>query len=113
MRMIFGMVSLLIVLAIVGTVGKKQLEALGLVREATTRSVGQGAETQAVTNAVMGRAAGGMAATVAVPGGMLGAEAAVVDTTIAGQSRSVQSNVLNQTNAAIQKGVERNAAAQP
>jgi predicted lipid-binding transport protein (Tim44 family) len=113
MRMIFGVLSLLIVLAIIGTVGKKQFEAMGLVREATTRSAGQGAEAQAVTNAVMGRAATSGAATVAVPGGMPGAEAAVVDTTIAGQSRTVQQNVLNQTNAAIQKGVDRNANAQP
>jgi hypothetical protein len=113
MRIIFGFMALLIVLAIVGTLGKTQLSALGLTNSATTRAVHQGSEAQAVTNAVMGRSATGTAATVAVPGGMAGAEAAVVDTTIAGQSRSVQNNVLNQTNAAIQKGVDRNANAQP
>jgi hypothetical protein len=112
MRMIFGLMSLLIVLAIIGTVGRKQLEALGLVREATTRSAGQGAETQAVTQAVMGRA-GGTAATAAVPGGMPGAEAAAVDGTIAGQARAVQNNVRDAANAALKKGAERSDAAQP
>jgi hypothetical protein len=116
MRMIFGVLSLLIVLAIVGTVGKKQLEAFGLVRDATTRSVGQGAETKAVTDQVLGRArmgGTGGAATVAVPGGMPGAEAAVVDTTVGGQARSIQNNVRDATNAALQKGVERSNASQP
>jgi hypothetical protein len=113
MRLIFGVLSLLIVLAIIGTVGKKQLEAAGLVRDATTRSVGQGAETKAVTDAVMGHARVGGAATVAVPGGMPGAEAAVVDTTVAGQARSIQNNVRDATNAALQKGADRNNAVQP
>jgi hypothetical protein len=113
MRIIFGFVGLLIVLAIISHLSKTQLSVLGLTGTATTRAASQGSEAQAVTNSVMGRAATGGAATVAVPGGMPGAEAAVVDTTIAGQSRSVQNNVLNQTNAAIQKGVDRNANAQP
>ena len=39
MRLIFGVLSLLVVLAIVGTLGKKQFEALGLSGQAATRAV--------------------------------------------------------------------------
>ena len=38
MRMIFGVMSLLIVLAIVGTLGKKQLQALGQMGTTSTRT---------------------------------------------------------------------------
>ena len=76
LKAIFGLMGLLIVLAIIGTLGKTQLQALGLTRDATTRVKGQGAEAQAVTNAVMGRAA-----TVAVPGGVPGAAPAPVEGT--------------------------------
>jgi hypothetical protein len=113
MKIIFGFMSLVIVLAIIGHLSKTQLSVLGLTDSAKTRAVHQGSEAQAVTNAVMGRATVGGAATIAVPGGMPGAEAAVVDTTIAGQSRSVQQNVLQQTNKAIEQGIQRNANAQP
>jgi hypothetical protein len=109
MRMIFGVLSLLIVLAIVGTVGKKQLEALGLTGRTATRAAQQGAETQAVTNAVMGRAHDG-AATVAVPGGMAGATPAVVEGTVPMQAQAIQNNVRDAANAALQKGAERSAS---
>ncbi len=66
MRMIFGVMSLLIVLAIVGTVGKKQLQALGQIGTTTTRVLTDPAG-KAVGDAVMGRSHDG-AATVAVPG---------------------------------------------
>ena len=113
-RMIFGVLSLLIVLAIVGTVGKKQLEALGQIGTMTTR-MPTSPEGKAVTDAVMGRARDG-AATVAVPGGvggMAGATPAVVEGTVPMQAQAIQKNVLNATNAALQKGADRNNAAQP
>ena len=44
LKAIFGLMGLLIVLAIIGTLGKTQLQALGLTRDATTRVKGQGAE---------------------------------------------------------------------
>jgi hypothetical protein len=115
MRLIFGVLSLLVVLAIVGTVGKKQLDALGLFKSATTRAAGQGAEVQEMTRAVMGRAApGGDAPTIAVPGGMPGATAApVIDTTIGYQAQSIQNNVRDATNAALKKGADATQAAQP
>ena len=114
MRMIFGVLSLLIVLAIVGTLGKKQLQALGQIGTTTTRAPAD-AEGKAVTNAVLGRARDG-AATVAVPGdmgGMAGAAPAVVEGTVPMQAQSIQNNVRDATNAALQKGVERSNAAQP
>ena len=114
MRMIFGVLSLLIVLAIVGTLGKKQLQALGQIGTTSTRAPTD-AEGKAVTDAVMGRARDG-AATVAVPrdmGGMAGAAPAVVEGTVPMQAQSIQNNVRDATNAALQKGVERSNAAQP
>ena len=114
MRMLFGVMSLLIVLAIVGTLGKKQLQALGQIGTTTTRAPTD-AEGKAVTDAVMGRARDG-AATVAVPGdmgGMAGAAPAVVEGTVPMQAQSIQNNVRDATNAALQKGVERSNAAQP
>ena len=114
MRMIFGVMSLLIVLAIVGTLGKKQLQALGQIGTTATRSPTD-AEGKAVTDAVMGRARNG-AATVAVPGamgGMADAAPAVVEGTVAVQAQTIQNNVRNAANAAVQQGVERNNQSQP
>ncbi len=102
LKAIFGLMGLLIVLAIIGTLGKSQLQALGLTRDATTRAKGQGAEAQAVTNAVMGRGA-----TVAVPGGVPGATPAPVDGTLPAQSKAIQSNVRDAAAAALQQGANR------
>jgi hypothetical protein len=107
MRLIFGVMSLLVVLAIVGTLGKKQLEALGLAGQTGTRAAAQGADVKAVSEAVMGRARDGGANT-APPG----AVAAPADGSVAAQSRSIQSNVRDAVNAAVQQGANR-AAQQP
>jgi hypothetical protein len=112
MRLIFGVLSLLIVLAIIGTVGKKQFQALGLDRSATTRSSGQGAETKAVTDAVLGRARGD-GATAAVPGGVPGATAAPVDGSLPAQSRAIQNNVRDAAANALQQGADRAANTNP
>jgi hypothetical protein len=114
MRMIFGVMSLLIALAIVGTVGKRQLQALGQIGTTTTRTPAD-AEGKAVTDAVMGRARNG-AATVAVPGamgGMADAAPAIVEGTVAAQAQAIQNNMRNATNAALQQGVDRNNRSQP
>lgn len=113
MRMIFGVMSLLIVLAIVGTLGKKQLQALGQIGSGTRAPSDPAAK--AVTDAVMGRARDG-AATVAVPGamgGMADAAPAIVEGSVPMQAQAIQNNVRNATNAALQKGVERSNGAQP
>jgi hypothetical protein len=112
MRMIFGVMALLIVLAAIGMLSKTQLSALGLAGSATSRAQNQGAEAQQVTNAVMGRARDG-AATVAVPGGVPGATPAVVEATVPMQAQSIQNNVRDATNAALQKGADRSNAVLP
>jgi hypothetical protein len=106
MRLIFGVMSLLIVLAIVGTLGKKQFEALGLVGQTTSRAAAQGAETKAVSDAVLGRARDG-GATIAVPGGVPGAVAAPIEGTLPAQSKAIQNNIRDATNAALQQGATR------
>ena len=114
MRIVFGLMSLLIVLAVVGTLGKKQLQALGQIGTTATRAPTD-AEGKAVTDAVMGRARDG-AATVAVPGGMggmAGATPAMVEGTVPMQAQAIQNNMRDATNAALQKGVDRNDRVQP
>jgi hypothetical protein len=88
MRLIFGALSLLIVLAIIGTVGKKQFEALG----AGVR---------------------GERATVAVPGGVSGAAPAPADGNLPAQSRAIQNNVRDAAANALQQGADRPAASNP
>jgi hypothetical protein len=112
--MIFGVMSLLIVLAIVGTLGKKQLQALGQIGTTSAR-VPTDPDGKAVTDAVLGRARDG-AATVSVPdgmGAMAGATPGIAEGTVPAQAQGIQNNVRNATNAALQKGVDRNGGAQP
>ena len=113
MRVIFGVVSLLIVLAIVFNLQKRQLQALGVAGDTAARADAQRSpETKAVTDAVMGRARDG-GATIAVPGGMPGAMAAPVEGTVPYQAQTIQNNVRSATQSALQKGADRNSAAQP
>ena len=114
MRIIFGLMTLLLALAIVGSLAKNQLQALGQIGTTSTRAPTD-AEGKAVTDAVMGRTRDG-AATVAVPGGMggmAGAAPAMVEGTVPMQAQAIQSNVRDAANAALQKGVERSNTAQP
>ena len=83
MRIIFGLMTLLLALAIVGSLAKNQLQALGQIGSTSTRAPTD-AEGKAVTDAVMGRTREG-AATAAVPGGMggmAGATPAMVEGTV-------------------------------
>ncbi|HET9822687.1 MAG TPA: hypothetical protein VFQ16_12760 [Burkholderiaceae bacterium] len=112
MRLIFGVLSLLIVVAIIGSVAKKQLDATGVIGRTTTRAAAQGSDAQAVTDAVMGRAREGGAAAVAVPGGMPAAAPAAVEGTVPMQAQAIQNNVRDATNAALQQGAAQRAAAQ-
>lgn len=88
MRLIFGAVSLLIVLAIIGTIGKKQFEALG--------------------SGVRGERA-----TVGVPGGVPGASPSPADGNLPAQSRAIQNNVRDAAANALQQGADRAAASNP
>jgi hypothetical protein len=86
MRLIFGVMAVLIVLAVVGTLGKTQLEALGLTGQ---------------------RAAD--AAKSAAPVNSPGAVAAPVQGNIVQQSQSMQKNVRDAAAAALQQGADRSA----
>jgi hypothetical protein len=86
MRLILGIVVLLIVLAVIGTLGKSQLQALGLT--------GQRAADVANT---------------AAPANSPGAVAAPVQGNVVVQSQSVQKNVRDAAAAALQQGADRSA----
>jgi hypothetical protein len=88
MRLIFGVMSLLVVLVIIGTLGKKQFEALGLSGQNAARA----AATQGIT----------------VPG----ATRAPVEGTVPQQAKAIQNNVRDAAAAALQQGADR-AAQQP
>jgi len=103
MRMFFGLVSLLVALAIVGSVAKKQLQALSGTSISRLNS--------AASDAQIGTRDG---ATIAIPGGMPGATAA--DTsglTVPQQSLNIQQQFKDATNRALQQGADRSAKEQP
>jgi hypothetical protein len=109
MRMIFGVLSLLVALAIVGSLAKKQLQAF-TSGGVTTR---MGAAASA---AQLGSGAGGDrdGATLAIPGGMPGAVAA--DTsglTVPQQAQNIQQQFKDNTTRALQQGADRNARSAP
>ena len=81
MRVVFGVMSLLVVLAIVGTLGKKQFEALGLSGQTATR-------------------AAGLPGATGVP---------VEGTTMPAQAKTIQNNVRDAAAAAMQQGADRAA----
>jgi hypothetical protein len=104
MRIVFGLLGLLIVLAIVGTVGKKQFEAIG------------GVSTRVRTLVPQAEPPGGTrdSSIVSVPGGMPGATPApVVDATVPMQARQIQDNFRDATNRALQQGAQRAARSDP
>ena len=109
MRMIFGVLSLLVVLAIMGTVAKKQLQALSTSGVSTRISqMASGPQGGAVTG---GDRDG---ATFAIPGGMPGGVAA--DTsglTVPQQAQNIQQQFKQSTERALQQGVDRNARSSP
>jgi apolipoprotein N-acyltransferase len=86
MRLIFGVLVLLIVVAVIGTLGKTQLQAFGL----TGQRAADAAKTAAPVNSP-------------------GAVAALVDGNIVQQSQSMQNNVRDAAAAALQQGAERSA----
>ena len=109
MRLIFGVLSLLVVLAIVGTVGKKQLQALNSGTVATRAST---AASQAGIELPPPGSRDG--ATIGIPGGMPGATAADTSSlTVPQQAANMQQQVRNDTVRALQQGADRNARATP
>jgi hypothetical protein len=108
MRLIFGVLSLLIVVAIIGTLAKKQLQAL--TPTANTRLT-NAASQAGVAYPLPGTRDG---ATLAIPGGMAGAEMADPNAiNVPQQARNIQQQFKSATESALQQGIDRNARAQP
>jgi len=110
MRAIFGVLSLLIVLAIVGSLAKKNLQAFG------GGSGGVVARQAAAASQAAALAAdpSGDGRIVAVPGGMPGALAADVSgLTVPQQSKALQDKIRDDTARAVQQGAERTQRADP
>lgn len=108
MRMIFGVLSLLVALAIVASVAKKQLQALSTTGVSTRIS-------QMASAPDDGGAKGDRdGATLAIPGGMPGGVAA--DTsglTVPQQAQNIEQQFKQSTERALQQGVDRNARSMP
>ena len=100
MRMIFGVLMLVVVLAIVGKLGKTQLESLGSVStrvRTLTPPEGQDANDAGSRDSSI----------VAVPGGMPGAAPAGPEGTVGYQAKQIQNDFVNSTNRALQSGPDR------
>jgi hypothetical protein len=108
MRVIFGVMSLLVVLAIIGSVAKKQLQALAPT--ANTRLT-NAASQAGVAYPLPGTRDG---ATIAIPGGMPGAEQADPNAiNVPQQAQNIQQQFKAATQSALQQGADRNARSQP
>lgn len=111
MRLLFGLLGLVVVLAIVASVGKSQLKALSQMGATTTRIL-----PPAVEGTTPGAPPGAPrddGLTVAVPGGMPGAAPAQAEGTVPMQAQAIQNRVRDAANAALQQGMDRNARSQP
>ena len=109
MRLLFGVLSLLVVLAIVGSIGKKQLQALNSGTVTTRASTA--ASQAGVDLPPLGSRDG---ATLSIPGGMPGATAADTSTlTVPQQAQNIQQQFRDDTARALQQGANRNSRASP
>jgi hypothetical protein len=107
MRAVFGFLALLIVLAAIGSIAKKQLQANGgiVTRNATAAS-------QAAAMAADPGSRDGL--TRSIPGGMAGAVAAdPTDLTVPQQARNMQEQARVNTVHALEEGAKRNQRADP
>lgn len=102
MRVIFGVLSLIVVLAIVGSLAKKQLQAVGAVGSAARTAAA--ASQAGVDVGALGHSDG---RTVAVPGGLPGAMTGDVSgLTVPQQSKALQDKARDDTVRALQQGAE-------
>lgn len=109
LKAIFGFVGLLVALAIVSSLAKTQLGAIGQIGETTTRVHRSATSDSADTsvNSMAGRAVGG----ARLDG--FAATAGAEEPTVQQQVQGVQQSVRNRTADALQQGVQRNQRAQP
>ena len=111
LKAIFGVVGILLALAIVSSLAKNQLRALGQIGQTTTRVHAPASEDAAGTDGSVGSMAGR-----AVGGARLDGFAATAGAempTAQQQIQGVQQSVRDRTAAALQQGVQRNQRAQP
>ena len=109
MRLLFGLLSLLVVLAIIGSIGKKQLQALnsGTVTTRTSTAASQAGIELPPPGSRDG-------ATIGIPGGMPGATAADTSTlTVPQQAANMQQQIRNEATRALQQGADRSSRAAP
>jgi hypothetical protein len=112
-RVIFGLLGLVIVLAIVSSLAKTQLGALGQLGQATTRAVNASTGTADGGDSVgsmAGKAVGGARLDAFGATAGIGAEG---PNTAQAQIQGIQQSVRDRTNEALRKGVERSNRAQP
>jgi hypothetical protein len=108
LKAIFGFLGLLIALAVIASLMKTQLGALGQLGQSTTRvQSSTTTESTGSTNSMAGKAVGG--ARLDAFGATAGADMPSGQAAIQG----VQNNVRDRTVDALQKGVERSNKAQP
>ena len=107
MRAIFGVLSLLIVLAIVGSLAKKNLQSFAVGSGGVVaRQAAAASQAAALAADPPGPSHDGR--TVAVPGGMPGAMAADVSgLTVPQQSKALQDKVRDDTVRALQQGADQ------
>jgi hypothetical protein len=111
LKAIFGVVGLLIALAIVSSLAKTQLGALGQIGQTTTRVHGAAGSDSTTAEGSVGGTAGR-----AVGGARLDGFAATAGAeipTVQQQVQGVQQSVRDRTADALQQGMQRNQRAQP
>lgn len=107
MKAIFGFLVLVVVLAAVGSIAKKQMQAAGL--GTATRS----AQAASVARAAAADPGSRDAATFGIPGGVPGATAADPNAmTVPQISRSMQEQARDRTSEALAQGMKRNDGAE-
>jgi hypothetical protein len=114
MKAIFGFLSILIALAIVASIAKKQLQAVGAAgsESSIVRRSNEAARQAAAVAADPGGDRDG--ATLPIPGGMPGAVAADPNgDTVPVQARNIENKVRDDAVRAMQQGMKRNERAQP
>jgi hypothetical protein len=108
LRAIFGVLGLLIVLAIVGSLAKNQLAAIGQIGKTTTRVQSPTpVESSSNVGSMAGRAVGG--ARLDGFGATAGAEMPSAQAQIQGVQQSIRERTVD----ALQQGVQRSNNAQP
>jgi len=107
MKILFGFIGILIVLAIIGNLSKTQLRLFSSSTESATRVMNPGADVDAAAEA---------ARDPATRGGRMDAFPGAVPAeplNVQQQSINIQSQVRDQVNRNLQKGADRSANASP